>query len=148
MRFRFGSHFAENGSIAQVLLTPTRLYVKSALAAIRSGRVKGLAHITGGGITENLPRIIPSHLLAEIDLAAWTAPAVFDWLSGAGGVTEGEMLRTFNCGIGLIAVIDEEFAPDCIASFAEAGDQARVIGFLSSASGHGRVRYSGTGLFA
>jgi phosphoribosylformylglycinamidine cyclo-ligase len=87
-------------------------------------------------------------LLAEIDLAAWTAPAVFGWLSGAGGVTEGEMLRTFNCGIGLIAVVDEESARDCIASFAEAGDQARVIGFLTSASGNCRVRYRGTGLFA
>jgi phosphoribosylformylglycinamidine cyclo-ligase len=139
--------FAQNASLAQALM-PTRLYVKGALAAIRFGKVKGLAHITGGGITENLPRILPGHLLAEIDLAAWTAPAVFHWLSSTGGINEREMLRTFNCGIGLIAVVAEESAPACIAAFTEAGDQVRFVGFLASSDGSWRVRYKGTGLFA
>ena len=93
------------GSFGEALLAPTRIYVKPALAAIRAGGVHALAHITGGGLTENLPRVLPEGLGARIDLDAWDRPEVFDWLQAEGGVEEAEMLRTFNCGVGMIAVV-------------------------------------------
>ncbi len=98
--------FADGKTLGEALMTPTRLYVKSALAAIRSGHVKGLAHITGGGVTENLPRALPDGLDAQINLDCWTPPGVFGWLAKSAGIETMEMLRTFNCGIGLIAVTD------------------------------------------
>ena len=85
-------------TLGEALLAPTRLYVKSGLEAIRTGGVKGLAHITGGGITENLPRALPDGLDAEIDLSSWKPGPVFGWLSKSAGIEADEMLRTFNCG--------------------------------------------------
>jgi phosphoribosylformylglycinamidine cyclo-ligase len=99
------SPFCE-GSLGAALLTPTRLYVKQALAAMRSGGVHGLAHITGGGLTENPPRVLPDGLACEIDLGAWDLPPVFRWLATTANMAEAELLKTFNCGIGLILVID------------------------------------------
>jgi phosphoribosylformylglycinamidine cyclo-ligase len=132
-------------SLGDVLLAPTRLYVKSALASIKRGGVKGLAHITGGGITENLPRILKAGLDAEIDLASWQAPAVFGWLASEAGLPQSEMLRTFNCGIGMIAVVDEGSARDVMSAFEGAGERACVIGALVSGQGEEpAVRYRGT----
>jgi hypothetical protein len=92
-------------SLGEALLDPTRIYVKSLLSAIReTGAIKALAHITGGGFPENLPRVLPEGLAAEIDLGAMTVPPVFSWLARTGGVAPEEMLRTFNCGVGMIAV--------------------------------------------
>src|SRR5262249_6853770 len=97
--------FAPVMTLGATLLTPTRLYVKSCLRAIReSGAVKGLAHITGGGFTDNIPRVLPKHLGVGIDLPRLPVPPVFKWLAEQGGVAELELLRTFNCGIGLIAI--------------------------------------------
>jgi len=135
--------FARDTTLGPALLAPTRLYVKSTLAAIRATNVKGLAHITGGGITENLPRILPEGLDAEIDLAAWKRQPVFAWLARAGGVDEQEMLRTFNCGIGLIAVVALREADRCIAAFRDAGESASPIGTLVAGEGAPRVRYKG-----
>jgi phosphoribosylformylglycinamidine cyclo-ligase len=92
-------------SVGEALLTPTRLYVKSALAAVRAGGVHALAHITGGGLTENLPRVLPDDLGATIDLDAWALPPVFRWLADTAGLSQAELLKTFNCGIGMIAVV-------------------------------------------
>ena len=86
-------------------LAPTRLYVKQALAAVRAGGVHALAHITGGGLTENPPRVIPEGLACEIDLSAWELPAVFRWLATTANMSQPELLKTFNCGIGMIAVV-------------------------------------------
>src|SRR5690606_3298729 len=86
------------GTLGAALLVPTRLYVRPALAAVRAGGVHALAHITGGGLTENLPRVLPEGLGARIDLAAMPLPPVFSWLRATGGVAEAEMLKTFNCG--------------------------------------------------
>jgi phosphoribosylformylglycinamidine cyclo-ligase len=122
--------FTGNAAVGDALLTPTRLYVKSALAAIRSGGIKGLAHITGGGITENLPRVLPEKLDAEINLDTWRTPPVFGWLAREAGLQDNEMLRTFNCGVGLIAVVEAARANDVIASFGAAGATAFVIGRL------------------
>ena len=136
--------FAKDVSLGGALLTPTRLYVKSGLAAIRGGGVKGLAHITGGGVSENLPRVLPANLDAEIDLTSWRLPPVFAWLGREAGLPETEMLRTFNCGVGLIAVADAAKARDVIAAFEGAGERAFVIGALVPAAGsEAAVRYRG-----
>jgi phosphoribosylformylglycinamidine cyclo-ligase len=94
-----------DGTLGQALLTPTRLYVKQALAAVRAGGVHGLAHITGGGLTENPPRVLPEGLACEIDLGAWDLPPVFRWLATTANMSMPELLKTFNCGIGMIAVV-------------------------------------------
>ncbi len=131
-------------TLGQALMTPTRLYVKSALAAIRSGHVNGLAHITGGGITENLPRCLPEGLDAEIDLETWTPSAVFGWLANSAGIEQAEMLRTFNCGIGLIAVTDVMSSGHVIDAFQESGNKAMRIGTLVSGDGDAKVVYRGS----
>jgi phosphoribosylformylglycinamidine cyclo-ligase len=130
--------FAPGSSLGEALLTPTRLYVKDALAAIRTGGVKGLAHITGGGITDNLPRCLPEGLDAEVDLATINALPVFRWLAKAGGVAQAEMLRAFNCGIGMVAVTTHAHADAVIAAF---GGGTR-IGTLVAGSGEAKVRYT------
>ncbi len=135
--------FARGRALGEALLAPTKLYVKSALAAIRAGGVKGLAHITGGGITENLPRALPEGLDAEIDLASWTPLPVFGWLAKSAGIAEHEMLRAFNCGIGLVVVVAAEKADEAIRIFADAGETAVRIGALVPGSGEAKVRYRG-----
>lgn len=139
--------FAPDTSLGEALLVPTRLYVKSALAAIATTNVKGLAHITGGGITENLPRILPASIGAVIHAGSWTPPPVFKWLSDKGGIDGQEMLRTFNCGIGLIAVVAPEDSKACIDAFERSGESAVVIGVLADGEGEPRVTYDGSGLF-
>jgi phosphoribosylformylglycinamidine cyclo-ligase len=135
--------FAGEQSLGEALLTPTVLYVKSALAAIRAGGVHGLAHITGGGITDNLPRAFRDGLDADIDLASWTPPAVFGWLAKSAGIEQHEMLHTFNCGIGLVAIAAFNQTHDVIAAFTSQGQQAVQIGTLVSGDGESKVRYRG-----
>lgn len=127
--------FASGKSMADVLIEPTRIYVKPLLAAIRAtggsgphGAVKALSHITGGGLAENLPRIMPDHAAARIDLSAWSMPAVFGWLQKTGGLDDTEMLRTFNCGIGMVIIADKARAGDVIAALKDAGEHAIIIG--------------------
>jgi phosphoribosylformylglycinamidine cyclo-ligase len=133
--------FEAGHTLAEALLTPTRLYVKGALGAIRAGGVKAMAHITGGGITENLPRVLPNGLDAEIDLSAWTPHTVFPWLAKIAGIEEREMLRTFNCGIGLIVVAAPESAHDIIEALGASGDTARIVGKLAEGGGEAKVTY-------
>jgi phosphoribosylformylglycinamidine cyclo-ligase len=135
--------FAPGKTLGEALLTPTRLYVRSCLEAIQTGGIKGLAHITGGGITDNLPRCLPDGLDAEVDLDAIAVLPVFAWLARQGGIVEAEMLRTFNCGIGMIAVADEKDAGHVIDAFQEAGDHAVRIGKLIPGSGEAKVVYRG-----
>jgi phosphoribosylformylglycinamidine cyclo-ligase len=136
--------FAGETSLGDALLTPTRLYVKSALAAIATGGVKGLAHITGGGITENLPRVLPDGFDAGVDLASWTLPPVFWWLMQEADLPESEMLKTFNCGIGMIAVCEPAHADAVAAAFSRAGERVFRIGSLvPGADGQPCVRYRG-----
>ncbi|HVJ35292.1 MAG TPA: phosphoribosylformylglycinamidine cyclo-ligase [Terriglobia bacterium] len=105
--------FAKGQKLGAALLTPTRIYVKSCLAAIReTGAVKALAHITGGGLLENIPRVLPAGLQAEIDGGAWTLPPVFQWLARTAGINAHEMSRTFNCGIGMILVVAADRAAE------------------------------------
>ncbi len=135
--------FAPGIALGEALLTPTRLYVKSALAAIRTGGIKGLAHITGGGLTENTPRALPAGLDAEIDLGLWTPPSVFGWLAKSAGIEEREMLRTFNCGIGLIVVASEKCSGRVIDAFQENGDKAVRLGRLAPGKGEAKAHYRG-----
>jgi phosphoribosylformylglycinamidine cyclo-ligase len=120
--------FDPDRSLAEALLTPTRLYVKSCLAASRAGCVKALAHITGGGLVENVPRVLPAGVAVEVDAANWPVPPVFAWLAREGGVPAAEMARTFNCGIGMVAVVDADQVERASAIFAEHGETVHRIG--------------------
>jgi len=128
------------GTLGAALLTPTRLYVKAALAAIAAGGVHGFAHITGGGLTENLPRVMPEGLGADVDLAAWTLPPVFDWLMAQGGMEEAEMLKTFNAGIGMVVVASAGSEADVTAALEAEGQIVTRIGTVTAGDG---VRYAG-----
>ena len=123
-------------SIGEALITPTRIYVRSVLKAIReTGAVKALAHITGGGFVENIPRVLPDGIVAEIDGASWHMPDVFRWVMKLGGIEEAEMGRTFNCGIGMIAVVAEEKAAEVARVLTEAGETVWRIGHLRARKG-------------
>jgi phosphoribosylformylglycinamidine cyclo-ligase len=127
------SPFSNAQTLGEALLTPTRLYAPMVLPLIRSGRVKGLAHITGGGLTENTPRMCPDELVPRIDRASWTPPPVFQWLQEAGGVETDEMHRTFNMGIGMVLAVSPTDAASVIADLKAAGEDPRVVGELASA---------------
>ena len=127
--------FADGQTFGEVLLTPTRMYVKSCLAAVKTGGVHALAHITGGGLIENLPRVLPNGLGAEIDCTAWTPPAVFQWLADAGGINDVEMLRTFNCGIGMVLVCAAEHVDMVTKTLNDAGETVIQIGRITLRSG-------------
>jgi len=123
-----------DGTLGQALLTPTRIYVKQALAAIRAGGVHGVAHITGGGLTENPPRFLPEGLACEINLAAWTLPPVFRWLATTAGMTEAEVLKTFNCGIGMVLAVAADRAEAIAAALATLGETIVPLGRVVDAS--------------
>ncbi|HUN52810.1 MAG TPA: phosphoribosylformylglycinamidine cyclo-ligase [Candidatus Sulfotelmatobacter sp.] len=120
--------FDAGRSLGAALLTPTRIYVRSCLAAAQAGRVRAFAHITGGGLYENIPRVLPEGLAAELDAAAWPLPPVFRWLAKAGGIPDAELARTFNCGIGMMAVAAPEDAEPLAAELAAAGETVYRIG--------------------
>ena len=125
--------FADGLTFADVLLAPTRIYVKAILAAIReTSAVKAVAHITGGGLNENIPRVLPAGISADIDLAAWTAPPVFRWLKEASGLDRDEFARTFNCGIGMVVVTASADADQVMAVLKAAGETPSLIGELAS----------------
>jgi phosphoribosylaminoimidazole synthetase len=122
--------FAPGQTLAQALMAPTRIYVKSVVPQLKAGRIKGLAHITGGGLIENPPRAIAEGLAAEFDWASWEPPPVFAWLQEAGGVAEQEMRRTFNCGLGLVLIVSPADAPQVLSDLLEAGEGAVICGQL------------------
>ncbi|MBK1702633.1 phosphoribosylformylglycinamidine cyclo-ligase [Thiococcus pfennigii] len=131
--------------LAERLLAPTRIYVRSLLPLTRALSVHGLAHITGGGLTENLPRILPTGTKAVIDLDSWQRPAVFGWLQAQGGVAEAEMLRTFNCGVGMVVCVAAEDAERTRAALAAAGEEAWVIGHVATGDDRPVVELTGGG---
>jgi phosphoribosylformylglycinamidine cyclo-ligase len=131
-------------TLGGALLTPTRLYVKSCLRAIReTGAIKGLAHITGGGFTDNIPRVLPKHLGVGIDLARLPVLPVFRWLAEQGGIAELELLRTFNCGIGMIAIVQADAVDQVIDVLASGGETVALLGEVIPAAGEDRVVYNG-----
>ncbi len=117
-------------TLGQALLWPTRLYCKLLLPLIREGRINGLAHITGGGLTENAPRMCPDGLVPQIDPASWSPPSVFDWIAEVGGVSAEEMYRTFNMGIGMVLAVAPDQVDTVEANLREAGEAPRIIGQL------------------
>ena len=125
---------SEKSRLCDELLTPTRIYVKSLLPIIKQvdSPIKGLAHITGGGLPENLPRILPPHLQATINLSSWEVPPVFQWLQTIGSISQNELLRTFNCGIGMVVICSQEMANSVALSLAKNGEKVYSIGVLSS----------------
>jgi phosphoribosylformylglycinamidine cyclo-ligase len=120
--------FDRSRSLGEALLAPTRIYVRSCLAAARSGRLKALAHITGGGLYENIPRVLPEGLAALLDARSWPRPPVFAWLQQAGGIPDAEMARTFNCGIGMMVVVAPDVAAAVSAELRTAGETVYTIG--------------------
>ena len=136
--------FDQAKTLGEAVLTPTRIYVKSCLAAIRETKaVKALAHITGGGFPDNIPRVLPKGLGIALDLSRVPVLPVFKWLAQAGNVAQDEMLRTFNCGIGMIAVVAKSNAAAVTAVFQREGETVAQIGEIVPASGGPQVRYSG-----
>lgn len=125
--------FDDKLTLGEALLAPTRIYVKSVLQLIRLKRIKGLAHITGGGITENAPRMCPDHLVPKIDYSAWDLPPVFKWLQETGGVSDAEMRRTFNCGVGMVLAVDPAVAQPLMERLFNEGEAPFVIGELAPA---------------
>lgn len=123
--------FDDKHTLGEALLAPTRIYVKTMLPLIRRHRVKGLAHITGGGLTENAPRMCPDHLVPRIDYSSWTLPPVFDWLQRAGDVETAEMHRTFNCGVGMVIAVEAAEAQGVMDALSASGDAPFVIGDLA-----------------
>ena len=136
--------FAKDKSIAEAFLEPTRIYVKPLLAAIReTSGIKAMAHITGGGFTENIPRVLPKGIGAKLDLSSITPPPVFGWLSKEGGVAQSEMLRTFNCGVGMIVIASSAKANEVQAVLEANGEAVVRMGELIS-DDNSEVTYEGT----
>ncbi|WP_101068035.1 phosphoribosylformylglycinamidine cyclo-ligase [Roseovarius salinarum] len=135
------SPWGQGETLGAAILAPTRLYVRPALAAVAAGGVHGLAHITGGGLTENIPRVLPAGCGATVDLDAWTLPGVFGWLAGQGGIAPDEMLRTFNCGVGMVLAVDPGRAEAVSTLLDEAGEAVVPLGRVTEGEG---VTYTGT----
>lgn len=131
-------------TLGETLLMPTRIYVKPVLAALQTGAVTALAHITGGGLTENIPRVLPDDLAVTINLDTIAPPAIFKWLKQTGGVEEMEMLRTFNCGTGMVLVVDEEQVETITALLEDKGETVSPIGHVHARKAEGeQVLYQG-----
>ena len=110
------------------MITPTRIYVRNLLALAGNCQINAIAHITGGGLVENVPRVLPQNLGARIDLSSWQLPPVFSWLQQAGNVEQLEMLRTFNCGVGMVLAIDARQEQQCLDQLETLGETAWVLG--------------------
>jgi phosphoribosylformylglycinamidine cyclo-ligase len=122
------------GTLGAALLAPTRLYVKSALSAINLGGVNALAHITGGGLTENIPRVLPDGMGVQIDLDSWDLPPVFQWLAATGGMQSSELLKTFNCGIGMVLAVSADRADALSRQLTTEGEKVSVLGCVTAGS--------------
>ena len=124
--------FDQDLLLIDALIEPTRIYVKSLLPAIRAGRVHALAHITGGGLTENVPRVLPAGLHARIDAGAWVQPRLMAFLQAQGNIEPAEMARTFNCGIGMVLAVNPDEVAGLVTDLTEAGEEVHVIGAIEA----------------
>jgi phosphoribosylformylglycinamidine cyclo-ligase len=122
----------DGAPLIERLLAPTRIYVKPLLALLAEIEVHALAHITGGGLPENLPRVLPEGLMATIDLASWRRPAIFDWLKAEGGIADPELYRTFNCGLGMALVLPAAAAKAAVALLEAQGERAWIAGRIEA----------------
>ncbi|NCF35429.1 MAG: phosphoribosylformylglycinamidine cyclo-ligase [Gammaproteobacteria bacterium] len=126
-------------TLAEALIEPTRIYVKSLLELSRHCQLNAIAHITGGGLIDNIPRVLPAQLAASIDLSSWELPAVFKWLQQSGNIDDEEMMRTFNCGAGMVLAIDAQQEQQCLQQLRQLGETAWVIGEIIERSGEPAV---------
>jgi len=122
-----------DSTLGETLLAPTRIYIKPVLRVIKQYRVNALAHITGGGLLDNIPRVLPRNTKAVIDSSTWQRPAIFDWLQEQGNVEAREMYRTFNCGIGMVMAVAADDAEAVIDMLTQQGEVAQVIGSIDAA---------------
>jgi phosphoribosylformylglycinamidine cyclo-ligase len=132
---------ADDRPLGEALLAPTRIYVKPVRSVMAALDIKGMAHITGGGLTENTHRMFPQGLVAELDPSSWPRPALFDWLAATGNIAEDEMRRTFNCGIGFVVVVAAEIADEAMRLFSEAGETPYRIGRVIDGVGEARTTF-------
>jgi phosphoribosylformylglycinamidine cyclo-ligase len=128
-------------TLGETLLTPTRIYVKSILKLLEQVEIRAIAHITGGGLTENLPRVLPMNTKAIVDLASWERPVIFQWLQQQGGVAEAEMRRTFNCGVGLVVCVAAGIVEPALALLRESGETAWLLGYIADSKGRPAVEF-------
>jgi phosphoribosylformylglycinamidine cyclo-ligase len=135
--------FDSSNTLGAALLTPTEIYVQPALRLVRAGAVKGFAHITGGGLTENIPRVLPDGLGVELDANGWTLSPVFRWMAKVGSLPAAELARTFNCGIGMVAIVSADRRDQALELLEGTG--ARPIGGVAKASGEDRVIIANVG---
>ncbi|WP_300974221.1 phosphoribosylformylglycinamidine cyclo-ligase [Sphingomonas sp. LHG3406-1] len=126
------ARFDSERLLGDILLEPTRIYVKSLLPEIRVGRIRGLAHITGGGLLENIPRVLPDGCHAKVDADAWPLPPLFSWLQAGGNIEPEELARTFNCGIGMVVAVAESDAEAVAAALTDAGETVHRIGMVEA----------------
>jgi phosphoribosylformylglycinamidine cyclo-ligase len=129
-------------TLGEALIAPTRIYVKNLLELSRHCQINAIAHITGGGLSENIPRVIPPQLAASIELSSWSMPAVFEWLQQAGGIADAEMRRTFNCGVGMVLAVDAEDAETCLQRLADLGETAWTIGEIVERGNAAAIRFA------
>lgn len=135
------AEFGES-TLGKTLLAPTRIYANSIAELTRKHSINAIAHITGGGLTENIPRVLPDNTVAIIDRSSWTPAAIFNWLQTSGNIADAEMLKTFNCGIGMVVVVDAIDQQAIMTSLETAGEQVSVIGRIEQEQGEPSVRYS------
>ena len=127
-------------TLGALLLTPTVIYAGPVLQLIKALDVRGLCHITGGGLVENVPRMIPDGLLARIDTRAWERPEIFDWIQHAGAIEDGEMHRVFNCGMGMLVVVPEDQADAAVTICRQSGQRAEIIGEIMRSDSEDKIR--------
>ncbi|KAK6175426.1 hypothetical protein SNE40_013893 [Patella caerulea] len=140
LRFDMPSPFKTGKSLGEDLLTPTRIYVKCLLPLIKDKKIKAFSHITGGGLTENIPRILPEHVAVSLDAKSWSIPSVFGWLAEIGRISESEMSRTYNCGLGGVIIVNRSDATDVLNKLKSAGEDAAIIGSVDKYTGKQRVK--------
>jgi phosphoribosylformylglycinamidine cyclo-ligase len=128
--------------LARELLTPTRIYARASQAAVATGHVRAMCHVTGGGLVDNLPRVLPEGMCARIDESGWTTPSIFERIASAGDVEQSEMRRTFNMGVGFIFVVASDVQQEILKTLTDAGESPSVIGTIEAASNDARVVYA------
>lgn len=128
--------------LGQALLEPTRIYTRNLLELSQQFDIQAIAHITGGGLIDNIPRVLPDNCAAKINLNSWQMPAVFDWLQQAGNIEQNEMYRTFNCGTGMVLVVDDEILDDCVKALTQLGEKAWKLGQIIDRTGDDSVIFS------
>lgn len=137
--------FQDGMTLGEALLAPTKIYVKSCLEIVRAGKVKAMAHITGGGLLDNIPRVLPDGVKADIQADNWVLPPVFQWLTQIGQLSPFELLRTFNCGIGMAVIVDQNEVQDVIKALNSSGEDAFVIGEITPHDGQPITKVEGSG---